>query len=68
MYKNLIGSKNILIKSGKIIDPFKCEEYFSNIYIRDGLVADIGKEVKTEKKDLAVIDAEGYLVCPGFVY
>ncbi len=67
MDKNLIGSKNILIKSGKIIDPFKCEEYFSDIYIKNGLVADIGKEVKTEKKDLAVIDASGCLVCPGFV-
>jgi len=67
MDKNLIGSKNILIKSGKIMDPLKCEEYFSDIYIKDGLVADIGKEVKTEKKDLAVIDASGCLVCPGFV-
>jgi dihydroorotase len=67
MDKNLIGSKNILIKSGKIIDPFKSEEYFSDIYIKDGLVAGIGKGIEAKREGLTVINAEGCLVCPGFV-
>lgn len=61
------GEKNILIKSGKIIDPGKSREFISDIYIKDGIVSEIKENIKTGKNDAVKIDAKGCLVSPGFV-
>ena len=60
-------NKNILIKSGRVIDPAGEKEFESDIYIKGGLVAEIGKGIKPEENDIAEIDAKGMIVCPGFV-
>ena len=61
------GEKNILIKSGKIIDPGKSREFISDIYIKDGIVSEVKENIKTAKNDAVKIDAKGCLVSPGFV-
>ena len=52
--ENFIGCKNILIKSGKIIDPVTTNEFISDIYIKDGIIKEIGKDIKISSK----IDAD----------
>jgi len=59
--------KNILIKSGKVIDPAGSREFISDIYIKDGVVSEIKENIKTAKNDAVKIDAKGCLVSPGFV-
>ncbi|MDD5622848.1 MAG: dihydroorotase [Actinomycetota bacterium] len=59
--------KNILIKSGTIIDPAKGNEFVSDIYIKDGIIAGIKENIKTGEDDAVKIDAEGLIVSPGFV-
>jgi dihydroorotase len=48
--ENFIGCKNILIKSGKIIDPVAANEFISDIYIKDGIIKEISKEIKIGSK------------------
>ena len=65
MVKN--EKKNILIKSGTIIDPGKGKEFVSDIYIKDGVVAGIKENIKTGEDEAVKINAEGLIVSPGFV-
>jgi len=59
--------KNILIKSGTIIDPEKGKELVSDIYIKDGIVAGIKENIKAGGDDVTKINAKGFMVSPGFV-
>ncbi|NQT66590.1 MAG: amidohydrolase family protein, partial [Actinobacteria bacterium] len=59
--------KNVLVKSGRIIDPEKGKEFISDIYIKDGILAEMGENIKAKGKELTEIDAKGCIVCPGFV-
>src|SRR4030065_559449 len=59
--------KNILIKSGTIIDPEKGKELISDIYIKDGIVASIKENIKVSGDDVTKINAKGFIVSPGFV-
>src|SRR4030066_846562 len=61
------NKKNILIKSGTIIDPEKGKELVSDIYIKDGVVAGIKENIKAGGDDVTKIDAKGFIVSPGFV-
>jgi len=59
--------KNILIRKGRIIDPAKKTESSADVFIKDGIVEKIGKNIKVAGSDIEVIDAGGLVVCPGFV-
>jgi dihydroorotase len=59
--------KNILIKSGRIIDPEKGKEFVSDIYIKEGVVAEIKENIKASGNDIVKINAKGCAVSPGFV-
>jgi dihydroorotase len=60
--------KNILIKSGKIIDPVKGTESVSDIYIKDGIISEIKEKIDINGNDnTVVINADGCAVSPGFV-
>jgi len=59
--------KNVLVKSGRVIDPEKGKEFISDIYIKDGILAEMGENIKAKGKELTEIDARGCIVCPGFV-
>ncbi len=59
-------NRNILIKGGTIIDPAEGGVFASDIYIKDGIVTEIGKNIKAGSTAVK-IDAEGLSVSPGFV-
>jgi len=56
--------KTLLIKNGHVVDPKNKIDNVTNIFIKDGKVNAITSELI--EADL-VINAEGKLVCPGFI-
>ena len=56
----------LLIKNGQVIDPANDLDEKCDIRINNGLIAAIGPNLKPGKSD-QVIDAEGKIVCPGFI-
>ena len=66
---------SILIKGGRVIDPYHCDTQ-SDIWIEGEQIAAIGQpdaiqdqlqSSKIQHSDARIIDATGYLVCPGLV-
>lgn len=55
----------ILIQGGRVINPATQTDETADVYIEDGVVAEIGKDIK--KKADRAIDAKGCFVMPGFV-
>lgn len=55
----------ILIQNGRIIDPASNRDEVADLYVEEGIVAAVGKDIsKTADR---VIDAKGLLVMPGFI-
>jgi dihydroorotase len=57
-------SKSLLIRGGHLIDPASGVDAVTDLLLRDGRVAAVGKT--TEKAD-EVFDATGLIVAPGFI-
>ena len=55
----------ILIKNGRLIDPLSKRDEIVDIAIEDGKIKEIGKI--SEEKFGKIIDAKGYVVCPGLI-
>jgi len=55
---------DILIKNGNIYDGYGKESFRADIGIKNGVIAKIGK-IRNQAKE--VIDADGYIVTPGFI-
>lgn len=66
---NMIGSYNILIKSGTVFEPSSGKEIVSDILIQNGIIRAIEKNINVEdiSKDLVVLNCQNYFVFPGFV-
>ncbi|MBI72662.1 MAG: dihydroorotase [Candidatus Marinimicrobia bacterium] len=65
--KRTLNSKgNILLKNGRIYDPFLLINEKSDLLISDGFIEEIKKDIKI-KKDFDVIDCEGKIITNGFV-
>lgn len=56
----------ILIKNGRLIDPESKRDEITNIVIECGKIKKIG-EIINEEDYGEVIDAKGYVVCPGLI-
>jgi len=63
----MVEEKNILIKGGRVIDPEKKKESVVDIFIKDGIVEKIDKNIGKAGGGTEVIDAAGLVVSPGFV-
>jgi dihydroorotase len=63
----MVKGKNILIKGGRVIDPEKKKEYAADIFIKDGIVEKIDKNIAAAAGSTEVIDVSGLVVSPGFV-
>lgn len=58
----------LLIKNARIIDPSHKIDKVGDVLISDGKIAKIGeKGIAAAHKDISVIDANGFVVCPGFI-
>jgi dihydroorotase len=63
----MVEEKNILIKGGRVIDGEKKKESVVDIFIKDGIVEKIDKNIGAAGGGTEVIDAAGLVVSPGFV-
>jgi len=55
----------LLIKGGKVIDPANDINEIMDVLIEDGRIKDVGQDLIDA--DAEIIDAQGKLVCPGFI-
>jgi dihydroorotase len=67
--RSMIGSDNILIKSGTVFEPSSGKEIVSDILIQNGIIKVIDKNINVEglSKDLVVLNCQNYFIFPGFV-
>jgi dihydroorotase len=56
---------SILIRNGTIIDPSQSLHARRDLLIKDGRIAAVEEEIAVE--DVAVFDAQGFIVAPGFI-
>ena len=60
--------KPLLIKGGRIIDPGQGIDEFGNLLITEGKVLSLSSgEARPPYLDYEVLNAEGLVVCPGFI-
>jgi dihydroorotase len=57
---------SLLIRGGRIIDPAQDIDKTANLLLKGGKIAWLG-EGNPSEENFAVLDAEGLIVCPGFV-
>ncbi len=57
---------SLLIRGGRIIDPAQDIDKAASLLVREGKIAWLGEGVPPET-DYAVFNAEGFIVCPGFI-
>ena len=55
----------LLIKHGRVVDPVSGTVSIQNLYIENGKVVQLEKDIRQEADQ--VIDADGLVVCPGLV-
>lgn len=56
---------DLIIKNGEVMDGSGTESYIADIGIKDGYIKEISPVI--ENLNTEVIDANGYIVCPGFI-
>ncbi len=56
----------LLIRGGRIIDPGQDIDKTGNLLIKEGKIAWLGEGIPPDV-DYAVLNAEGLIVCPGFI-
>lgn len=70
---NMMGSDNILIKSGTFFEPSCGKEIVSDILIQNGIIKVIDKNIIVEgkgdvlSKNLVVLNCQNYFIFPGFI-
>ena len=55
----------LLVKGGRVVDPSRGLDEAADVLLADGLVADVGP--KLAARGAEVFDADGLVVCPGFI-
>ena len=60
------STKKLLLKSGRIIDPFSKKTFIGDILIENGKITKISDSISSRGKDSKVIDCKGLVVTHGF--
>ena len=60
------STKKILLKSGRIIDPFSKKTFIGDILIENGKISKIGEKIPSRGKDFNIVDCKGLVVTHGF--
>lgn len=61
----VISQNSILIKNGRILDGTGNTWYYNDIYISNGTIQRIGKNINRSAE--LIIDAKGQIIAPGFI-
>ncbi|MEK7813586.1 MAG: dihydroorotase, partial [Candidatus Desantisbacteria bacterium] len=57
----------LLIRNGRIIDPYNNQEKIADILINDEKIVDVGRKIGNSESVSRVVDAAGKLVVPGLI-
>jgi dihydroorotase len=58
---------DLLIKGGRVIDPGQKIDEVCDLVISQGKLTRIGAKGVVSSKNLHIINASGFIVCPGFI-
>ncbi|MCL0070366.1 amidohydrolase family protein, partial [Dehalococcoidia bacterium] len=58
---------NLLIRNGRIIDPSQGIDCVGDLLVADGRIAQISEQVTIPNRQHSVLQAQGMIVCPGFI-
>ena len=61
------STKKVLLKSGRIIDPFLKKTFNGDVLIENGKIIEVGEEISTNEKNLKIIDGNGMHLTPGII-
>jgi N-acyl-D-amino-acid deacylase len=61
-----VGSYDLVIKNGTVIDGTHVPRFFGDLAVRDGVIVEIGANIPTQNA-ARVIDATGLIVAPGVI-
>jgi dihydroorotase len=61
-----INARKILLKSGRIIDPFSKKTFNGDLLIESGKISKISDSISSKGKDYKVINCKGLVVTHGF--
>ncbi|HUF50507.1 MAG TPA: dihydroorotase [Longimicrobiales bacterium] len=56
----------LLLRGGRVIDPSQDHDAVSDVLLRDGVVAAVGRDIG-EPADARILDVTGLIVCPGLI-
>ena len=60
------SAKKVLLKSGRIIDPFFKKTFIGDILIENGKIVKIGEKIPLRDKDFDIVDCKGLVITHGF--
>tara|TARA_A100000164_G_C21925401_1_gene782792 strand:- start:627 stop:1922 length:1296 start_codon:yes stop_codon:yes gene_type:complete len=61
-----INARKVLLKSGRIIDPFSKKTFNGDVLIEGGKISKISNNISSVGKDYKIIDCKGLVVTHGF--
>ena len=61
-----INARKVLLKSGRIIDPFSKKTFNGDVLIEGGKISKISNNISSLGKDYKIIDCKGLVVTHGF--
>ena len=61
----MADTRPILVRGGRVVDPSQGIDRISDLLIQDGSIA--GIDTRIERDDAQIIDADGFVVSPGFI-
>jgi dihydroorotase len=57
----------LIIRNGRVIDPANRRDEIANLYITNGKIVGSESEIRNQKSEIEVIDANGLIVAPGLI-
>ena len=60
------NTKKLLLKGGRIIDPFSRKTFIGDLLVENGSISKIADSIPSRGKDYNIIDCEGLIVTHGF--
>ncbi len=58
---------NLLIKNGELVDGSGKKSYIGDVLVENGVITEVGENIKSNIENLKIIDATNLVIAPGFI-